>query len=326
MHFQRHHSAFTWLRFSDYWFMALAIPMVAFLMPVLFFGVTFQQSWDCFISGPIEAIGFTALFWLGDRFLIVLHRRKFPQSAQLSKRLFRQYTAIFLYTLVVAFALSKVNTNWDSLGVNADGLGFWKKFVACLVITGLVTAIYEAVYFIDLWKEGIAANARLQKENTESQLEALKTQVNPHFLFNSLNTLAGIIPEDPDRAVVFVQKLSAVYRCILELRNRSVITLEEEMECVGNYVYLLQTRFGENLKVDIELKDQDLNRFVVPMAVQMLIENAVKHNVVAQKRPLVISILTGEEKVVVRNPIQPKTSEEPGTGMGLNNMADSLKY
>ncbi|MBL7942311.1 MAG: hypothetical protein JNM00_06075, partial [Flavobacteriales bacterium] len=98
MHFRRHNSACTWLRFSDYWFMALAIPVVAYLMPVLFFGASFKQSWDCLISGPVQGIGFTALFWLGDRYLIMLHRRKFPQSVQLKKRLFRQYTAIVIYT------------------------------------------------------------------------------------------------------------------------------------------------------------------------------------------------------------------------------------
>lgn len=322
MYLKRRQRAKDFLGFNDWWFIAIAVPVISVLMPVLFFSMNFREGLHCFLTAPVEIISFTFLFWMGDRQLTIYHRRKFPEVAHLKERLTRQYIAIALFTLVMAFVMHKLDKQMQLFEVMAGAPGFWKQFLACLFVTAFISTIYEAVFFINLWKQGIAANSALQKAHVESQLESLKNQVNPHFLFNSLNTLAGIIPEDPASAVVFVQKLSLVYRCILELRQRTLVPLQEELDCLDNYLYLLRTRFGDNLVAEISITADARQKFVVPMALQMLVENAVKHNVASNRRPLRILITDLPETLVVSNPLQPKSSEENGTGMGLSNIDD----
>lgn len=325
MYLKQRQRAKDFLGFNDWWFIAIAVPLISVLMPVLFYSMNFRSGLHCFLYGPLEIMTFTLLFWLGNRQLTIYYRRKFPDVSELKKRLIRQYISIALFTLTMAFVMHKLDQQVQLFAAGGEEPDFWKKFLACLFVTAFISTIYETVFFINLWKRGIAANSELQRAHMESQLESLKNQVNPHFLFNSLNTLAGIIPEDPGSAVVFVQKLSLVYRCILELRHRTVVPLQEELECLDNYLYLLNTRFGDNLVVEIFISKESRQKFVVPMALQMLVENAVKHNVASNRRPLRILITDLPEALVVSNPLQPKTSEENGTGMGLSNIDDRYK-
>ncbi|MDZ4822807.1 MAG: histidine kinase [Flavobacteriales bacterium] len=309
-----------YIGFNDRWFMVFAIPLLALIMPALFLGLSWQESLAYFFQSVIPSVGFTALFWLGDRYIVILHRKRFPGIEQLKRRLVVQSIAIIIYTMLVAWVLRFVedkipNNPW----AHAEG-GYWKTFGSSIFITALVTTIYEAAYFINMWKQSIAANEKLKQENVTSQLEAMKNQVNPHFLFNSLNTLASIIPEDQNKAVEFVQKLSMVYRCILDLRDKTSFTLEEELMCTDNYIFLLKTRFEENLRFQISIEDSAKKKFVVPMSLQMLIENAVKHNVVSQRKPLVVSIRSENDELVISNPIHLKAQESEGTRVGLQNI------
>lgn len=160
----------------------------------------------------------------------------------------------------------------------------------------------------------------LQKEKVESQFEALKSQINPHFLFNSFNTLAAIIEENPPVAVEYVEKLADFYRCILQYRDKEVIALQEEIELINNYNFLLKKRFGDNFKLDIQTNGQLV--FVVPLALQMLVENAIKHNVVSKSKPLNIHINIDESKdfITVSNNLQPKMQPEKSTQFGLQSL------
>ena len=127
--------------------------------------------------------------------------------------------------------------------------------LASLMLTFFIVAVYESIFFYSRLQKSIVEREKLERENIHSQLEGLKNQVNPHFLFNSLNTLTYIIPEDPDLAVRFVQQLSKVYRYILEIRDRKLICLSEELEFLDSYVFLLKERFGENFHVEIRVPE-----------------------------------------------------------------------
>lgn len=159
----------------------------------------------------------------------------------------------------------------------------------------------------------------LEKEMITSQLNALKAQINPHFLFNSFNTLITIIDEDPEMAVEYVEKLSDFYRSILQLRDKEVITVEEETELLKNYYYLLQKRFGDNLKLDIQLNGTQ--GYVVPLTFQVLLENAIKHNVISKSKPLLVQVSKAENGYIrIANNIQPKKLREPSTQFGLQSL------
>lgn len=173
-------------------------------------------------------------------------------------------------------------------------------------------------YLIQRREERLQKESLLLKDKVESQYEALKSQINPHFLFNSFNTLVTLIEEKSETAVTYVEKLADFYRSILQHRVKDTISLKEEMTIVKDYQFLLSQRYLDNLQLKIGKLTE--NAAVPPLAIQMLIENAVKHNVISKQRPLVINIYEEGNYLVVENEIQPKFTHLPSTGFGLQNI------
>ena len=165
---------------------------------------------------------------------------------------------------------------------------------------------------------------RQEKANILSQFELLKSQINPHFLFNSFNTLLAFIEENPSVAGEYVGKLSDFYRVMLAYREKERITLEEELNLTENFGYLLKKRFGENFS--LEIKAGSNQYFVAPLSLQMLVENAVKHNVVGKNKPLVVRIeVQPGDYILVTNNLQPKMTADPSTGFGLSGIVNRYK-
>ncbi len=168
---------------------------------------------------------------------------------------------------------------------------------------------------------------RLQKENLQSQFEMLKNQVNPHFLFNSLNVLVSLIKLEPDTAERFTEQLSKVYRYVLENKEKDLVNLESEMDFLKAYVYLLEIRFMEKLKISINIPDEKLPMQIPPIALQLLIENAIKHNTFSKKSPLIIDIFTDDNNYLhVINNLQIRENRIESTGIGLKNIETRYGY
>jgi len=167
----------------------------------------------------------------------------------------------------------------------------------------------------------------LKKEKVEYQFATLKSQVNPHFLFNSFNTLIAIIESDKDNAISYVEKLSDYFRNLLQHRDKDVISLKEELSMVETYYFLQQKRFGDALNLVIDIPDDWLEKFALPpLSLQLLIENAVKHNAVSHESPLTVLVNTvGENSLVVKNTLNPKMNPEPSTGIGLQNIISRVQ-
>ena len=165
-------------------------------------------------------------------------------------------------------------------------------------------------------------NEQLQAENIRNQYEVLKNQLNPHMLFNSLNTLRSLVRENQDKAQDYIQELSRVLRYTLQSNESQSVSLREEMEFASAYIFLLKMRFENNLQFDIQIAKSFEDYRLPPMAVQVLIENAVKHNEISDRKPLTIHIVTNNEGYLsVSNDIQPKRTAASGTGIGLVNLA-----
>lgn len=189
------------------------------------------------------------------------------------------------------------------------------------IMTCTVSGSCYIVYLIRRQQEVMIENQQLQAENILNQYEALKNQLNPHMLFNSLNTLRSLVREDRDKAQEYIQELSRVLRYTLQGNESKSVCLKDEMDFVFAYIFLLKMRFEDNLSFEIDI-DKQYDRYCLPpMAVQMLIENAVKHNEISSRRPLVIRIFTEAGELIVSNPVQPKLTATPGTGIGLANLA-----
>ncbi len=168
-------------------------------------------------------------------------------------------------------------------------------------------------------------NEMLRAENLNSRYEALKNQLDPHFLFNSLNTLRSLIEDNTDKAEDFIQQLSVVLR--YNLQNKELVTLAQELDCVRSYCKMMKMRYGDNLKFEHSIDhDRYDHYYVLPLSIQGLIENAIKHNVISSKQPLTVKIFTDNDNhLIISNEIRKKIGKEEGTGIGLANLAERYR-
>jgi LytS/YehU family sensor histidine kinase len=196
---------------------------------------------------------------------------------------------------------------------------------AAIFCTIMIIAVYESIYFMHELRHSVEETETLKRESLAAQLNALRTQVNPHFLFNNLNTLSSLIPENPKHAVDFVQQLSKVYRHILEVKDENSILLKDELEVLNAYAFLLKTRFDKNLQVTINIPPEKLLNKIVPLSLQILMENAIKHNIVSSDKPLHIDVFTENGSLVVSNNLQIKKQVNESTGIGLDNIRNRYK-
>ena len=189
-----------------------------------------------------------------------------------------------------------------------------------LIIGELIYLIALSRYFASDLQKYYKRVAEVESQLSKYRYDTLKNQLNPHFLFNALNTLSGLIYIDAEKADTFTHRLSKLYRYILDVQKEEVVPLETEMNLVSDFIYLNNIRFNDQIKVEIEL---DANGgFVAPMALQLLLENAIKHNRISEKEPLRISIKSTATSVVVENNVQLKLEKEPSHELGLNNLRE----
>lgn len=271
--------------------------------------------------------GFYWLFlWKGSEYQVVyLNRLGVKWDHQPVKRLLLALSISIVYVVLVTLLITMVS--YVLLGdytVNEllSRLG-WSNFMIPISITLFINAILHGRAFLLQWKETAVEVERLKNENLKSQYESLKNQVNPHFLFNSLNVLSELVYEDQSKAVKFIRKMSQVYRYVLEKKDFELVELKEELDFLENYAYLQQIRFGENLKLSVEMEQTE--GMVPPLAMQLLLENAIKHNIVSDSKPLTVRVLVANQKVLVTNNIQEKLTKD-STGIGLENLKNRYGF
>lgn len=198
------------------------------------------------------------------------------------------------------------------------------SLVKDFLLTAIVILIVQLLKTLHERNQIAVENETLRAENITTHYEALKSQMDPHFMFNSLNTLQSLINVDAEKAQGYVQELSQVLRSTLQ--NKEVVTLQQELQGVQAYCNLMQIRYGENLRFDFQIDPKYNDHQVLPLSIQGLVENAIKHNVISGKQPLMVSIMTTEDGALkVFNPIQPKIMEEPGNGIGLANLTERYR-
>lgn len=197
-----------------------------------------------------------------------------------------------------------------------------------MVVTVILTTLFAQIFRLLLYNYQMRlSNASLLKANAETKFEVLKNQVNPHFLFNSLNTINSLIVTDQQAAVQFVNNMSDVYRYVLKSHQLNAISLQEELRFIAAYVEVLKERYGNKMQIEMNIASTYQQHQVPPMALQILIENAVKHNIASQHKPLRINIFTNDKaELVVTNNRQQRNCPEPSTGVGLQNLNQRCKY
>jgi len=185
--------------------------------------------------------------------------------------------------------------------------------------------LFEVIYIIDKYKESIAEKEVFEQLQLQQEFDGLKQKVNPHFLFNSFNTLSSLITEDKDKAEIFLDELSKVYRYLIRNNEDGMSTLENEMKFIQSYFELLKTRHGDAVNLHMEVDKKYFNYLLPSLSLQILVENVVKHNSLSKSQPLTIEIFTTEgNKLVVNNNLQHRTVKAPSNKIGLDNI--KVKY
>jgi two-component system, LytTR family, sensor kinase len=317
--------------FDDRWVTLIMIPITAFFIPIVFFGIRIGRvphyDWRIFVTTLIT----TTVIWIGNRYILIWARTRYPQFPKVKKRIFVQSVIMLVFTLIVTNTLGHALHGFCGLGnvANYPGRDLLDIAInsnnAALFCSLTVAAVYESKYLAKKLKESFEEKEMLKRESLQAQLNALKTQVNPHFLFNNLNTLSAIIPENPKQAVDFVQQLSKVYRHILDVKDEKSIPLEEELDVLRAYAFLLKTRFGNNVDIHIHVDNEKLQSRIVPLSLQLLMENAIKHNIVSAEKPLKIDVYASNGTLVVSNNLQKKKQLSESTGIGLDNIRNRYK-
>lgn len=317
--------------FDDRWLMVCMIPLSAFIIPFVFFGVRFQRppyfTWKVYFTTII----LTAAIWVGNRYIMTWTRNRYPQFEEVKKRLLVQSALMIGYTLIATNFLGYFLHDYCDMQATPGNPGLSMQDIiinsnnAAIFSSLTVVAIYESIYFMNELRQSIEEKELLKRESLQAQLNALKTQVNPHFLFNNLNTLTSVIPDNPQQAIDFVQQLSKVYRHILEVKDEKAIPLFEELEVLRAYAFLLKTRFGNNLDIAINVPAEKMHKMIVPLSLQLLMENAIKHNIVSSERPLKIDVFAVNGTLVVSNNLQKKKQLFESTGIGLDNIRNRYR-
>lgn len=305
--------------------MLVCIPIMGFCIPLLFFNATLADGLLAYLPKAIIAFFYTLAYWGAIRFLIIFFRRKFPSYPQMAKRLGYTFLAIVPVYTVINQTMGYVHRE-VGVGAEIEGVTELDYNVVSILLILLIATLYESVWLYTRWKESIVAQETLRREYVQSQLEGLRSQVNPHFLFNSLNTLTYLIPEDSDRAVKFVQKMSKVYRYILEIKDQQLVSLEEELKFLEAYIFLLKERFGDNLNIEVEVPKAYYGLHLIPLSLQMLMENVIKHNVISVDKPLAVKLWVENDQLMVRNNLQRKAQAMPSTKVGLENIKHRYSF
>jgi LytS/YehU family sensor histidine kinase len=241
----------------------------------------------------------------------------------------RFYLQIFSITFFVMLMVMGIRNIFNLLLFPSGFIRLMDELVIgifFLFISLLLVFIDIGVHLLNKWRISQAEIERYRKENMETQFEMLRMQINPHFLFNSLNTLSSLIYQNQDTASDYVREMSSVYRYILEQRKSDIVPLSEEVKFTQSYIFMLNLRFAEKIKFELNISEWFLNKVLPPLTLQILIENAVKHNVVSQRKPLNIEIYTQSNyTLVVKNNLQPKAKGSYSSGIGLDNIKNRLE-
>lgn len=280
-------------------------------------------SRDFYISFVYSAMAWTA-FWKGSEFLVEIWDKRIPWIEAPLKRFLVSLTSITVFVFLTVWGLDLffdllVFKKTLSKALEGSNASFWTS----LLITLVINIFMHGRGFLLSWRQASIDVEKLKTERISSQYNSLKNQVNPHFLFNSLNALSSLVYDNQDKAVEFIRKLSQVYRYVLDSMDDEVVSFEREIDFVENFIFLQKIRFGENLRVKISEHRPSL--FVPPLAIQILVENAIKHNVVSEKDPLTIEIEVQDNFCIVRNNLKEKKVKD-STGIGLENIKSRYQY
>ncbi len=309
-----------YLGFNDFWFTVTGILILSFATDYLF-----SNSFSSFpfLEALINwgvSLFFSTCDWFIMRAIMIYLRRKYPALKDSVQRIALFFVGIVTTVLVMDYVgMNLLSLIYDDIGYHFIARS--RALLSIVLISTMTMAIYEAIYFYVRLKKSVREEEQAKQAIVQAQLDALRNQSQPHFFFNTLNTLRDIIDQNSrEDAKKFVDRLSEMYRYLLESGNNNLISLKAELRFAKAYIHIQTERFGESLKVNWQIPNSALDAMIVPMSVQLLLENAIKHNIVSKANPLEIYVLLKDHSLIVQNRMQPKSTQLPSTKVGLRNI------
>lgn len=281
-----------------------------------------EVAWVNVVVGTAYSFIITSSLYFGCLSILYWLNEKLPWKDSVAKRIVVEITLVFTYSTIVQFlVILAFSQSVLFEEVRTDAGFYFENILFGNTITFIVMTMVEGVYFFRRWKESLVLAEKMKRENMESQLNSLRSQLDPHFLFNSLNVLSSLIKKDTAKAEEFIEDFAKVYRYVLDVRDEMVVTLSSELKFMEAYISLQKIRFGNALQVRVNINPRPMTLFMPPLCLQELVSNAIKHNEVSEENKLTIEILNKGDNLIVRNNLQSRNEAITSTALGLENIA-----
>jgi sensor histidine kinase YesM len=270
-------------------------------------------------------IGIAFIIWQGNRYLLFSLRSYFNWFNKPIRKIIALLLAISFFTIPVSFVLL---IGWYQLfrGGRVDWEVVRTSTLIIMICVVFITHVYETVFLVKDSENEMLKNEQLERLKAQAELQALKNQIDPHFMFNSLNTLSWLIEEAPVKAKVFNDHLADVYRYILQNKSRDLVIVSEEIHFLYNYFALLKIRYEDAVRLKVDMDENILQQYMMlPISIQVLAENAFKHNEFSIREPLAITVFFEKDRIAVHNRVAKKEKEKGSSGIGLSNLDERCK-
>lgn len=297
---------------------AFAVSIVVFLMN--------PKTLENYFYGLLICLVYSFFLGISNGFVNKFLSKKYSWTEETTKRTILGIVVTVIVNVIVCYLCGYINFVVIQKTATAeeffsDKYAFTNWFTINIAL--LASAFLHAKSFMEEWKRASRKEVVEQKliaKSANAQFESLKNQLDPHFLFNSLNVLSSLIDENPNQAQRFTASMSKIYRYVLEQKDKELVTVEEEIEFAKIYCDLLKTRFEDSVNFEFKVKDTDLKSFVVPLSLQLLLENCIKHNFATSSKPLNITIYSENGYLFIENNLQEREQVKDSAGIGLSNI------
>ncbi|HET7897908.1 MAG TPA: histidine kinase, partial [Flavisolibacter sp.] len=311
---------------QDYLVLAITILPLTMGINSIVFGSHYFTRWGIFLPTTLFTGLLFSIEFVFCTSIAAGLKKRMPAEEQTNRRLLFliacaiALSGVFLLTVFHGYELI------PSFNYTFNEKGFTWAYFGMAILDIFFAMVFEGMSRYNHWRENLKETEKLKKTFKQSQLMGLKSQVNPHFLFNSLNSLSSLISEDEKAAEEFLNEMSKVYRYMLRGDDEQLVPLHTELRFIESYIHLLDRRFGQSLQVNVNIRDEDRNKLIPPLSLQVLIENAFTQNSMSKTEPLVIDICTDGSRLLVCNNRKPKTiSNVIDFEAGLDNLVTKYR-
>lgn len=292
----------------------------------LFFKLVFFRIEEFFEWDLLFIIAIVLLIWQGNEAIDKVLNTKYGWIENAKKRLAVQSVLSVAFTSITLFALMYLLHQLrfgDGRIINHKMI---EIFPPAILFTFALLAVKIGSEFFNALKNSLLEIEKHKTESANAQLENLKNQLNPHFLFNNLSVLTSLIYKNQDKAADFINELAKVYRYVLDTKNAELVSLQEELDFINHYIYLQKIRFEDSIVFEIKIEESKKATYLLPMCLQMVVENTIQHNETSQANPLKVLIYTENNSLIIENPIKPRSNVADSTKTGLKNIEQRYSF